>query len=76
MDGRHGIDRGPARIQNTATFSRDQSFFFVPFVNLSEAGVKKFSRVITSPIIIMNIFINISCYRSMLSFIIHLNEYH
>jgi hypothetical protein len=32
-----------ARIQNTATFSRDQSFFFVPFVNLSEAGVNNSS---------------------------------
>jgi len=42
MDWRHGIGRDPARIQNTATFSPDQSFPFVNFVNLSEAGVKKF----------------------------------
>jgi hypothetical protein len=33
-----GLTGDPARIQNTVTFSLDQSIFFVPFVNLSEAG--------------------------------------
>jgi len=42
MEWRNRIGRDPARIQNTATFSPDQSFPFVNFVNLSEAGVKKF----------------------------------
>ena len=41
MDCHNRIDRDSARIQNTATFTPDQSFFFfVIFVNLSEVGVK------------------------------------